>query len=221
LCLKHRRRRIVKGLEVSPHHVRVPGAGERSPQLIQLSDSDTVLEELRKLAEAFDALVEQAALNKSGKTPFKIKSLGGGGRKRPKITREELLAAISKAGSDVRQTAETLLAVARELDGFVSLRHASASVRVRNVVTRRPSTMFVVTREATFYIGFLRHWDENAKVGADLALTYARELTRILGRNPLDAAIPLADVAPHLNDVLGVVRSRATLLRGAEPAVGV
>ena len=29
--------------------------------------------------------------------------------------------------------------------------------------------MFVVTREATFYIGFLSLWDENAKVGVDLA----------------------------------------------------
>lgn len=144
---------------------------------------------------------------------------------REKIEITELLDEIGKISKDARQTAESLLNSAPELGAEVSLRAAAASVRVQNLSTGRPCTLFVVTRRATFYISFLRRWQENAGVGPDVAREYEEALTTILGRSPHmvkgdtagTKAMSLLEVGLHFDEVIPVVRRVANLLRETRP----
>lgn len=145
---------------------------------------------------------------------------------RDKIELSELLDQMGKIGDEARETAESLLNRAAKLGAETSFRAAAASVRVRNLSTGKPCTLFVVTRRATFYIGFLTRWEENAGVGPEIGRDYDGELTRILGRSPRMAkgdlagnkAMPLVEVRRHLDEVVAVVDRTATVLRESLPA---
>lgn len=144
---------------------------------------------------------------------------------REKIEITELLDEIGKISNEARQIAESLLNSAPELGAEISLRAAAASVRVQNLSTGRPCTLFVVTRRATFYIGFLRRWQENAGVGSEIAREYEEALTAILGRSPRMAkgdpagtkAMSLLEIGRHFDEVIAVVRRVATVLRETRP----
>jgi hypothetical protein len=144
---------------------------------------------------------------------------------REKIEISELLDEIGKLDQQARDAAQSLLNSAAELGAEISLRVAAASVRVRNLATGRPCTLFVVTRRATFYIGFLRRWEENAGVGPEVGRGYDDALTAILGRSPRMAkgdpagnkAMPVREVGRHLDEVITEVGKLAAVLREAQP----
>lgn len=134
-------------------------------------------------------------------------------RRGERIEYEELIAAIRRNGGDEAvQTAKTLFEYAENLGAEVKLRGASASVRLKDQYTGKYSTLFVVTGDAKFYIGWLERWESNAGVSHEVAANYEKKLTEILGKSPRvesttgKAAIPLTKVGKHLEEVLDAIR---------------
>lgn len=147
---------------------------------------------------------------------------------RETMERDELLAEIGLAGNEAREAAEWLFEIAERDGAEVSLRAAAASVRVRNVATGKPCTLFVVTRRATFYTGFVKRWEANAGVGPEIAREYEDTLAKILGRNPHMAsgdlggvrAIPLATVGAHRDEISAAISRVIAVLRESRPTSG-
>jgi hypothetical protein len=217
LFLRRHNRKVVRGVELSSTLLVVPAKGDRPEIRVDLTDAPRALEQLRALPEEFEARAE-APREKGGKGE------GQGSRVRTKVTRDEWLACIASVDPGVVPTAETLIDIATELGGDAVFGDAAVSVRIRNPVTRKPCTLYVVTCRGTFYIRSLSKWEKNANVLPDLGLSYERELTGILGRNPRQVpgdrrgaeAMPLRDVAPRLERLLAVVQQYAVLLHGGE-----
>jgi len=145
-----------------------------------------------------------------------------GGRRREKIEVEGLLEAIRKASNGKAvNVAQTLFEYSQELGAEVTPKEASASVRVKDPNSGRSSTLFVVTKKATFYIAFLERWTLNAGIDPEVARNYERRLSDIFGKNsvlkPGDKggarAIPLTDVGKRLEAVLKEIRSAVKALR--------
>lgn len=135
-------------------------------------------------------------------------------RRGERIEYEELIAAIRRNGGDEAvQTAKTLFEYAENLGAEVKLRGASASVRLKDQYTGKYSTLFVVTKNANFYICLLKRWASNAEVSPDVATRYEKRLTEILGKSPHvksavreTGSIPLTKVGKHLEEVLDAIR---------------
>jgi hypothetical protein len=214
LSLEDQRRKVVKGVSLSRRALVVPGTRTRPPRTIQFDDGlDNVLKALRELPDEFKARKDE----KRGEQEQGAQGSGSRVRRtRQKTTLPALLDHIERAGPGARKTAESLFGLA---DGYVTLGESSASFKVKNSQTKKPCTLFVVTREATFYIGFLSKWEENAQVGADLARTYRQELTETLGKDPYLQGISLIELERHLNRVLDTVGRAAALLFAAVPTI--
>lgn len=141
---------------------------------------------------------------------------------RAAVDLEALLHGIESRRPADRKVAEELFDLARGLGADIVARTASASVRVLNQSSGRPCTLFVVTINGTFYIGFTSRWEENAHVEATLAEAYDRELTAVLGRSPRmksgdmagREAVPLSLVEQHQSRIAEIVRRTAEILRG-------
>lgn len=141
------------------------------------------------------------------------------------IQESELLDQIGLQGSPERGVAETLLQGAASLGARVEFGDASARARVYNSSTRRPATLFVVTRRGTFYVRSFSRWLQAAAVGPELSAEYLRELTTIIGKSPLmesgdsagKRAIKLADLAGKESRILAVVERLIPTLRNAPP----
>jgi hypothetical protein len=141
-------------------------------------------------------------------------------RRGEKIEIEALTEAIRKTGgTKAVEVAQTLFNYAQELGAEVKPGEASASVRLKDPNSGKYSTLFVVTRNATFYIGFLKRWTLNAGVDPEIARIYERRLTDILGRSPVmiatggASAIPLTELGKHLEPVLNEIRLATKALR--------
>jgi hypothetical protein len=134
-------------------------------------------------------------------------------RGRDRIELQELLDDLTKAGNDAREAGESLFKLAEDLGAETSLAGAAASVRVRNPMTRKRCTVFVVTRRATFYTGLMDRWEANAGVPPEVAREYEATLTKVLGRSPRVArgdlagnnAIPLAEIGRHRDEVFAAI----------------
>jgi len=142
------------------------------------------------------------------------------GTSRSNLQLDELRDAIREAGGDFAlQVADGLFSIARRLGAEVVLAQASASVRVLNTSRGRHSTLFVVTRKATLYVGWLGRWRENAGEAEDLSTTYLEQLTSILGRSPLvigtggTNAVPLSVVGQKMVEVEAVLAEIVPKLR--------
>jgi hypothetical protein len=141
------------------------------------------------------------------------------------IQESELLDQIGLQGSPERAVAETLLQGAASLGARVEFGDASARARVYNSSTRKPATLFVVTRRGTFYVRSFSRWLQAAAIGPELSAEYLRELTTIIGKSPLmesgdgagRRAIKLADVAGKEKRILAVVERLIPTLRNAPP----
>jgi hypothetical protein len=90
---------------------------------------------------------------------------------------------------------------------------------VKSLTTGERTTVFVVTKNATFYIGWLDRWAIKAGVGQEVAVNYERRLHEILGKNPVmlatggSSAPPLIDVGRHLDAVLAEIGTAIRALR--------
>jgi hypothetical protein len=140
--------------------------------------------------------------------------------RRQRIEVEDLLSSIREVGGEAAAlAAQELLDYARELGAQVRRRGASVSVRVRDTTTGKRSTVFVLTKKATFYIGWLDSWVRNAGVNPEVAKAYREQLTEILGRSPIVVgtggtyAIPLTDIGKHLDAVKTVIQAAIQALR--------
>jgi hypothetical protein len=145
---------------------------------------------------------------------------------REKIELTELLDDVRKAGDEAREIAESLFQFATKHGAVISLRAAAASVRVWNLTTDKPCTVFVVTRRATFYTGFVGRWEANAGVGPEVAREYEATLTNILDRSPRMAkgdhagnkAVPLVEIGRHRDAVFAAIGGVIAELRESRPA---
>jgi hypothetical protein len=144
--------------------------------------------------------------------------------RRERIEEKELLDAIRQlSGDGAVEIALALFHCARESGAEVLPAAASASVRIRNPSTRKFATMFVVTRKATFYVGWLTHWAKVAGISSDVAARYQEQLTKILGRSPLAVgtggtnAVPLEMVGKHIEAVSREIALAASALLGKRP----
>ena len=95
---------------------------------------------------------------------------------------------IGPTGSSARAVAETLLQGASRIGAKVEFGDASAKARIYNSSTRRPATLFVVTRRGTFYVRSFSRWLGAAAVGPELSERYLHELTNIIGKSPMMAS---------------------------------
>jgi len=133
----------------------------------------------------------------------------------------ELRETIQKTcGDSALRTADDLFNTARSLGADIVLAQASASVRVRSKSKGRHSTLFVITRKGTFYVGWLDRWSENAGVPEDLSTKYLAGLTSILGRSPLvigtggTNAVPLSVVGQKIVELKTILAETVPKLRG-------
>lgn len=160
----------------------------------------------------------------AGKTQVSMLEESPDDKRRQRIEVEALLNAILKVGGEEAvSVAKKLFAYAQELGAEIRPAGASVSVRVRAPATDRRCTLFVVTRKATFYIGWLDSWATYADISPEVASAYRKRLTEIFGRSPVEAgtggtyAIPLASVGAHLDEVLNEIRIAINALRHAGP----
>jgi hypothetical protein len=100
------------------------------------------------------------------------------------IQMSELLDEIGLAGSAARAVAEALLQGAEKIGAEVEFGDASATVRIYNSSTRRPATLFVVTRRGTFYVRPSSRWLKAAAVEPEVSAGYVERLTNIIGKSP-------------------------------------
>ena len=136
---------------------------------------------------------------------------------------EAVIEQIRKIGGDESVVvAETLFGYAQKLGAYTKPRKASVSIRVKNPNTGNRMTVFVVTKNATFYIGWLDRWTLKAGVGPEVATNYRRRLKEILGRDPImvatggKSALPLVDVGRHLEEILPEIGTAIKALRTAD-----
>ena len=133
----------------------------------------------------------------------------------------ELLDQIGPAGSSARAVAETLLQGAAKIGAEVEFGDASAKARIYNSSTRRPATLFVVTRRGTFYVRSFSRWLEAAAVGPELSAGYLQKLTNIIGKSPQMAsgdaggrrAMKLEELEGKEARILAVVEEVIPILR--------
>jgi hypothetical protein len=137
------------------------------------------------------------------------------------IQKSELLEQVEQHGAVARSVAEALLEGAAKIGADVEFGDASGKARIYNSSTRRPATLFVVTRRGTFYVRSFNRWLQAAAVGPELAAGYVQKLTEIIGKNPKMAAGDAAGRrAPKLEDlqgkeeqILGAVQEVIAILR--------
>lgn len=146
-------------------------------------------------------------------------------KKRIRMEIEDLLEAIrNTAGDSAVSVAQSLFDYATELGAEVIPMGASASVRVSDPKTNRRSTLFVVTKNGTFFLGWLDRWTRNSGVAPEVADTYLSRLTDILGQSPLGAGtggrnvgkVSLTDLVPCMEAVLSEIRVAIKALRHDE-----
>jgi hypothetical protein len=140
--------------------------------------------------------------------------------RRDRIEMEALMKEIRKTGGDQSlAVAQTLIDYARKLGAEIKPGEASVSVRVKDPNTGSRSTVFVVTKNATFYVGWLDRWTANAGVSQEVAENYKQRLKQILGQDPTMIAIggssapPLAEVGKHLEPILAEIATAIRALR--------
>jgi hypothetical protein len=142
---------------------------------------------------------------------------------RSRIEKGELLDQIGPPGSLEREVAESLVHGASSLGADIEFGDASAKARIYNSSTRRPATLFVVTRRGTFYVRSFSRWLQAADVKPELSQHYLEELTAIIGKSPLMAsgdaagkrAINLRELKGKEHRVLEVVGKLVPVLRDA------
>jgi hypothetical protein len=137
------------------------------------------------------------------------------------IQESELFDQIERQGAVARAVAETLLRGAEKIGAEVEFGDASAKARIYNSSTRRPATLFVVTRRGTFYVRSFSRWLEAAAVGPELSAGYLQKLTDIVGKSPQMArgdaggrrALKLDLLKDKESQILGVVEEVIPILR--------
>ena len=140
------------------------------------------------------------------------------GGRRVKIELDALLKKIGQSGGEnAVEVARALFDGAREFGADVIPCAASASVRVKDPNSGNRSTLFVVTKKATFYVNWLDRWTENANVSPEVAETYEGCLAKIIGKSPRgEPGVPLADMGKHINQVRDAIRTAVNELRHTE-----
>jgi hypothetical protein len=160
-------------------------------------------------------------------TEWQLPKVGGRGL----IGEAELLDQIGPLESRPRAVAEILLQGATKIGAEVEFGDASAKARIYNSSTRRPATLFVVTRRGTFYVRSFSRWLEAAAVGPELSAGYLQKLTDIIGKSPLMAsgdaagkrAVKLEVLSGKESQILAVVEELIPILRDSpapEPTEG-
>ncbi len=145
----------------------------------------------------------------------------------PKLTEDQLIQGIRQArGSKAAEAARKLLEKAHDLNMHIGMRPKSASIRlIAPNNTSVKLTVFVMTLEGTFYVGWLDRWSESAGLPEALAERYYQRLSGVFQRSPEglaaqpDAGIPLEEVANNLEEVLTIFETTVKEMRQAAPEV--
>lgn len=133
---------------------------------------------------------------------------------------EEIKKATGVDGDKAASVAKLLFDYAKEHGAEVLPTASGASVRVKDKNSNKRSTLFVVTKLGTFYVGWLDRWVTVAHVSPEIPNSYRQRLTEIFGRSPEAWAqsggrgvIPLLDVERKLEEFLNEVGRAIKALR--------
>jgi len=145
----------------------------------------------------------------------------GAARRGPKLSQDELLAAIQAArGPRALEAARSLLALASGLSLHIGMRPRSASIRLE--APNDPAknlTIFVITAAGTFYVGYHDRWEEYAGTPPAMAERYVQRLADVFSDSPQGAigrsysGVWLDHLAARLDQVVAIIRETVAGIR--------